>query len=233
MDQYKKSTRMLDFHVNEIQVLIQEREWDKLEENQKILESYNFVRDEIKFGYNIDDNIPASKVLSDGYGQCNTKGTLFMAILRALGIACRLHGFTIRKEVQKGAVTGIYYYLAPEQVVHSWVEVFYENQWYNLEGFILDYGYLSNLQQKFNTCKDSFCGYGVAVTKFQTPNIDWKVNHTYIQKEGIVKDFGRYDSPDDFFLKHSQQLGIVKRFFYRHLVRHHMNRNVARIRKLS
>lgn len=41
------------------------------------------VRDDIVFGYNIDDEIPASKVLADGYGQCNTKGTLFMALLRA------------------------------------------------------------------------------------------------------------------------------------------------------
>ena len=61
------------------------------------------------FGYNIDDNISASKVLADGYGQCNTKGTLFMALLRACNIPCRVHGFTIDKKLQKGAMTGIVY----------------------------------------------------------------------------------------------------------------------------
>ena len=42
-----------------------------------IRDSYNYVRDDVLFGYNIDDGISASKVLADGYGQCNTKGTLF------------------------------------------------------------------------------------------------------------------------------------------------------------
>mgnify|MGYP002241704325 CR=1 FL=1 len=48
---------------------------------------------------NVDDSIPASKVLKDGYGQCNTKGTLFMALLRACGVPCRIHGFTIDKKI--------------------------------------------------------------------------------------------------------------------------------------
>ena len=39
------------------------------------------------------------KVLADGYGQCNTKGTLFMALLRACNIPCRVHGFTIDKKI--------------------------------------------------------------------------------------------------------------------------------------
>lgn len=47
---------------------------------------YNFVRDEILFGYNADDTILASRVLAEGYGQCNTKGTLFMALLRGADI---------------------------------------------------------------------------------------------------------------------------------------------------
>ena len=68
---------------------------------------------EIAFGYNTDDMISASEVLKDGYGQCNTKGTLFMALLRAVGIRCRIHGFTIDKKLQKGAMTGIVYKLAP------------------------------------------------------------------------------------------------------------------------
>ena len=41
--------------------------------NHKIREVYSFVRNEIKFGYNKGDDIIASEVLKDGYGQCNTK----------------------------------------------------------------------------------------------------------------------------------------------------------------
>lgn len=71
---------MLDYSNLSIQELIESRGWKEIEDFERIK---NFVRDEILFGYNIDDDISASKVLSDGYGQCNTKGTLFMALLRA------------------------------------------------------------------------------------------------------------------------------------------------------
>lgn len=80
-------TPMLDYLHPSIQTLIQSRGWKKLPPFECICAIYDFIRDEILFGYNTDDSIPASKVLSDGYGQCNTKGTLFMALLRACGIS--------------------------------------------------------------------------------------------------------------------------------------------------
>lgn len=116
-------TKMLDYESQSIRQLIEEKGWKKLSEFDRIKSIYTYVRDEILIGYNIDDDIPASKVLSDGYGQCNTKGTLFMALLRACGIPCRVHGFTIDKKLQKGAMTGFVYRNAPQNVFHSWVEV--------------------------------------------------------------------------------------------------------------
>lgn len=109
MNKYLKETKMLDYSNPNIQQLIENRKWLELQEFDRLKSIYNFVRDEILFGYNIDDNIPASKVLKDGFGQCNTKGTLLMALLRACNIPCRVHGFTIDKKLQKGAMTGIVY----------------------------------------------------------------------------------------------------------------------------
>lgn len=109
MNKYLKETKMLDYSNPNIQQLIENRKWLELKEFDRLKSIYNFVRDEILFGYNIDDNIPASKVLKDGFGQCNTKGTLLMALLRACNIPCRVHGFTIDKKLQKGAMTGIVY----------------------------------------------------------------------------------------------------------------------------
>lgn len=71
MKQYLKETRMLDYSNKYIQKVIADKGWDKMADFEKIKGIYEYVRDEIKFGYNIDDSIPASKVLSDGYGQCN------------------------------------------------------------------------------------------------------------------------------------------------------------------
>lgn len=43
--------------------------------------------------------------------------------MRSCGIPCRVHGFLIDKKLQKGAMTGIVYYSAPQEILHSWVEV--------------------------------------------------------------------------------------------------------------
>lgn len=230
MDRYIQETNMLDYQNPHIQQLIQSRGWRELAAFDRIKAIYNYVRDEILFGYNIDDSIPASKVLADGYGQCNTKGTLFMALLRACNIPCRIHGFTIDKKLQRGAMTGFVYQSAPKNVLHSWVEVFFEDTWYELEAFILDIAYLTKLQQAHSDCVGSFCGYGVAVKDFQHPVIDFDRNNTYIQSEGINQDFGIYDCPDDLLKEHQQEMSVIKAFAYRNLGRHLMNRNVKKIR---
>lgn len=230
MDKYLRKTGMLDYDDTGIQSLIKARGWDKLSDFDKIGAIYNFVRDEIAFGYNTDDSIPASRVLKDGYGQCNTKGTLFMALLRGVGVPCRVHGFTIDKKLQKGAMTGFVYRNAPNDIFHSWVEVLYDNRWYELEAFILDKAYLEKLQAKNPDCSGAFCGYGVAVSNFRAPVIDWNGNDTYIQSEGINRDFGVYSSPDELLAEHHQEMSPFKAFIYRNLGRHLMNRNVKKIR---
>lgn len=231
MKKYLQETAMLDYSAPAIQRLIQSRQWNQLETFDRIKAIYNYVRDEILFGYNVDDNISAARVLSDGYGQCNTKGTLFMALLRACGIPCRVHGFTIDKKLQKGAMTGLVYKIAPRNIVHSWVEVYFEETWYELEAFILDRDYLQKLQAAYPDCTGAFCGYGVAVQDFRHPVIDFDRNNTYIQSEGIRQDFGVYDCPDDLLKEHGQEMPPVKAFAYRHLGRHLMNRNIRKIRR--
>lgn len=228
---YLRETPMLDYSSTPIQSLIAGRGWKSLDEFNRIKAIYDFVRDEILFGYNTSDKIPASRVLADGYGQCNTKGTLFMALLRAVGIPCSIHGFTIDKKLQRGAMTGIVYRSAPKNIFHSWVEILFEGQWYELEAFILDKGYLQSLQMKHQDCTGAFCGYGIAVRDFRHPVIDWNRNSTYIQSEGINQDFGVYDSPDELLIEHGQQMSMFQEFLYRHLGRHLMNRNVRQIRE--
>lgn len=231
MKQYLQETELLNYTHHMIQDLIRSRNWATLPLKEQILSVYNYVRDEVVFGYNRSDDITAAEVLQDGYGQCNTKGVLFMALLRALNIPCRMHGFTINKQLQKGAMKGWYYKLSPQEIIHSWIEVYYEDKWLNIEGFIIDLPYLTKLQQKFEQCTGSFCGYGVATDNFQSPAIFWDENDTYVQKEGIVQDFGIFDSPDEFFSLYQQKLNPLKKIIFSNVVRHLMNRNVRTIRQ--
>ncbi len=226
---YLAETAILDFRSGTIQALIAERGWSSLDPKARIGAAYDFVRNEILFGYNSDDALPASHVLADGYGQCNTKGTLLMALLRALDIPCRFHGFTIDKGLQRGVVPELVYPLAPSSIIHSWVEILIDGTWINLEGFILDQDVLSALQKTFPG-RTSLCAYGAGTDCLQAPPVEWVGTSTYIQKTGINHDFGVFDSPDDFFAKHRQLSGL-RGLLYRLIVRHWMNRRVARIRQ--
>jgi transglutaminase-like putative cysteine protease len=181
-------------HHPDIEALVARRGWRTLSPYDRIGAVYDFVRNEIAFGYNEGDELPASRVLADGIGQCNTKSTLLMALLRAVGIPCRFHGFTIDKPLQKGAITGLAYWLAPQRIIHSWVEVSLEGRWIALEGFILDAPYLASLQRRFPQAR-RFCGYGAATPDLSAPGVEWRGQDTYIQKEGIADDFGTFDSP--------------------------------------
>ncbi|HCA09388.1 transglutaminase family protein [Chryseobacterium sp.] len=230
MKNYLKETDILDYSNPSIQKLLEQRRWKDLDPVSKVKAIYNFVRDEIKFGYNVSDNIPASQVLKDGYGQCNTKASLLMTLLRAAGVPNRIHGFTIDKALQKGAITGIWYRFSPKNILHSWVEVWINEQWYFLEGVILDKPYLTKLQEQNSDCTTTFCGFGVYTDNFENPPIEWNNNNTFIQDKGINQDFGVFDTPDEFYSKHQQKLNAFKRFIFPNIVRHIMNNNVERIR---
>ena len=228
---YLVSTEMLDFESPVIQALIAEQKWRSLKPFDAIGAVYDYVRDQMAFGYNKSDTLKASNVLKDGYGQCNTKGTLLMALLRALGIECRLHGFTIFNALQKGAIPNYLFVLAPKRIIHSWVEVKLNGQWLNLEGYIIDQAYLTQVQATFAGQCQSFSGYGIATPCLAAPNVHWQGQSTYIQKEGIADDFGVYEQPDQFYEAHGTNLSGLKRWLFAYGLRHLMNMNVKRIRQ--
>lgn len=231
MEQQLASTPLLDYPHPTIQALVSSRHWRDLPPYEAIGAIYAFVKDEIAFGYNASDDIPASAVLADGYGQCNTKGTLLMALLRAVGIPCRFHGFTIFNTLQRGAIPVFLMHLAPARILHSWVEVRYQGEWLKLEGFILDKEYLQQLQRAFARPGKAFSGYAVATPDLADPKVNWCGGDTFIQREGIADDLGLYDAPDTFYAEHGANLGGIKRLAYRYALRHLINWNVGRIRR--
>lgn len=85
IDNYLKETCMLDYSNPAIQELIQKKKWKELDEFERIKGIYNFVRDDILFGYNEDDAICASKVLFDAMANVIQKGPylwLFYELVR-------------------------------------------------------------------------------------------------------------------------------------------------------
>ncbi len=227
---YLKDTRMLNYQADSIRELIKERGWEKLCEFDKIKAVYDFVRNNILFGYNRSDLLTAEEVLKDGYGQCNTKATLLMALLRGIGVSCRIHGFEVSKYFQRGATSALISALTPKTIIHAWVEVYYNEKWIALEGVITDEAYVKAVKKKYGYVKGEFKLYAIAVPELVTLDLEWKGNDTYVQKEAIVKDYGVFDTPDEFFVKHPQKWSRLKNFAYVHYGRKVMIRNVKRMR---
>lgn len=228
-DSMLAATPLLDYLHPSLQELIRTRGWMRLDEHARIGAVYAFVRDEIRFGYNRSDDLPASRVLADGLGQCNTKTTLLMALLRGAGIRCRFHGATIDKSLQRGVVNGVFYAIAPQQILHSWAEVQVGERWVRLEGVILDATYLEELRARFPGSK-AFLGYGAGTDDLQRPEVEWNGTDTAIQMTGVSEDLGVFDDPDAFYRARGVNLHGWRRVVFESVVRHVMNRNVASLR---
>ena len=222
---------MLNFDAQAITNLINEHKWNDSDDFNKIGAIYDFVQNEILLGYNKYDNLTATQVLKDGYGQCNTKATLIMALLRAVGIPCRLHGTKVTKVFQRSLMPKIMAKLAPPYIVHTWAEVYFNGEWLSLEGVITDKAYISGLQKLFPDHKGKFFDYAVAVEDFGNLQINWKGENTTVQKLAVVEDLGIFDNPDEFYKKYKQEYRGLKKFLYEKFGRKIMTKKVAKIRR--
>ena len=109
---------------------------------EKLDRLFHYVRDDIKFGFTQDgDLMKASTTIRLGKGQCNTKGTLLLALSKAVGIPARIHFSLIKKEIQRGLFTGLGYKLMPLLLSHSWIEVEVDGKWRSIHSYINDEEY--------------------------------------------------------------------------------------------
>lgn len=228
---YLESSKMLNYHDKEIQRLIECRNWRNFNEFDRIGAVYAFVQNEIPLGYNKSDRLTAVEVLRDGIGQCNTKATLLIALLRAVGIPARLHGAKVTKEFQKSLMPKAMRKLAPPRFVHTWAEVFYNDSWIALEGVITDERYIEGLKRKFPRHSGRFFDYAVAVGDFENFRLDWSGKDTFVQSLAVVEDLGIFATPDEFFAGHRQDYRGMKKFLYEAFGRKIMTKRAARIRE--
>lgn len=119
---------------------------------------HDYVRDSVLFGFSGQFwNQTASEVLRTGRGFCNTKSSLFAALLRAVGIPCRLQFVDISSQILDGILDPRALY-----VEHTYTEVFNseKNRWCRVDSYIVDIT-LADVAKKKLVQEDRVIGYGV------------------------------------------------------------------------
>jgi len=227
---YLESTPLLDFDSASIIALFEERKWREQPLSARIEAIYTMVRDEVAYGYTQHFEIPASEVLALGMGNCLTKTTLLMALLRHAGVPCRLEAAMVGRVLHRGLLKGVILHLSPSTLFHSWVRIYYHKKWIVLGGHIVDQPYVKKLQARYPDYMGSFYGYGIATLNFRNPPIVWDGEETAIQAKAIREELGIYSSPDSFFSAHPEAERRTRTLAYRLVLRPCLNRSIRRLR---
>lgn len=108
-------------------------------ERDKAIALHDYVRDNIKFGYNrFFDLSQPSQTLDLGVGHCNPQGALMVALFREVGLEAYNHFVVLPRELVQGTVSAKRYRLIPAELSHCITEVKVEGVWQNIDSYILD-----------------------------------------------------------------------------------------------
>ncbi len=230
MDTYLSSTPLLDYQNPVIAELIGTRGWNTgLSKSERISAIYAFVRDEIRFTFPERADIPASQVLADQSGNSLTKSTLFMALLRGVGIPCRMEPVLIDRSLFSGTIAKWLVKFVPKHLYHTSVSIRYRNTWVRLGGFSIDRPYIESLQKHFSQYTGSFYRYGLATLHFRNPYIVWDGVQTYNYERPRSTSAGIYSDPDSFY-RTLPRAAILCSGVRCKLIRNHANRRILAIR---
>lgn len=202
----------------------------KTGDKEKLASIFAFVRDEIRFGFPPNGDLTtASETLRLGMGQCNTKGTLFLALCKASSIPARLHFSLIDKDIQRGLFTGLAYWLMPPSLSHCWIEVRVDDQWHAIDSYINDEAFAQAGAAELARCGwdtgfSLACSGGPISTEFRLDR------ESFVQMDAVVKDQGVWDIPSRYYESshYKNRLGWFRRLMYRLLI----GRSNRRIRTL-
>lgn len=167
---------------------------------EKLQNIFLYVRDGIRFGFpSTGDLTTASETIKLKLGQCNTKGTLFLALCRAIGIPARIHYSTVDKEIQHGIFPLWAYNRFPKNISHSWVEIKYKNKWIDVDAFINDKEFY-NVGKCLLKKEDRKMGYSIACTNGES-GIELDLEDAkFVQMDAVTEDVGVYDDPGEHFV---------------------------------
>jgi len=167
-------------------------------ESEKAVALHNYVRDNIKFGFNryFDLSTP-DHTLDLGIGHCNPQGELMAALFREAHLEAYNHFVVLPKVALKGAVSSSRYWLIPSKLSHCYTEVRVEGTWCNIDSYILDSPFFKAARAKLSE-EGRTSGYGTHVES--TNKWDGKSDaFSQFDKDMMLEDHGRVDNLETYY----------------------------------
>lgn len=133
LEDLTKPTRYVDFDRKDVRAASMSAVGRATGPRDRALAIFEFVRN-IPFGFSAGfwDN-KASDVLRSRRGYCNTKSTLFVAMLRSVGVPARQQFVEIDARILHGILDP-----GTTMVDHSYVEVLLDGEWIATDAYIVD-----------------------------------------------------------------------------------------------
>jgi transglutaminase-like putative cysteine protease len=191
---------------------------DKETELEKLESLFHYVRDEIKFGFPSTaaewDTVTASHVIAAGYGYCNTKATLLVALCRATGITARVHYGWIDAQVMHGIFPFFAFPFLPKAGPHSWTEVELEGEWRPMDSYINDEPLFRAARRKLEGSGREMgyslaCSAGKCSCEFNFGEQGFVHMGAVVEDHGPWEDASIYMATDRYF-----RFNAVQRLFY-------------------
>jgi transglutaminase-like putative cysteine protease len=185
---------------------------------EKLEALFYFVRDRIPFAFPARfsdwDTVRASKVVESGFGYCNTKATLLVALCTASGIPARVHYGLIDAQIMRGIFPSFAFPFLPKAGPHSWTEVEVDGDWKPIDSYINDKTLFRASHLRLQSAGRSI-GYSLAC-------IDGKCScefnfgeRGFAQMGAVVKDRGVWEDASQFFATGEYvRFNAFQRLFY-------------------
>jgi len=228
---YLEPSYLLDYRHPTIAQLILNNGWNSNKDHDELIgQIYTFVRDEIAYGFSRHSALRASQVLAEGMGDSITKSTLFMALLRVVGVRCRFYAMTMRKVIFRGLLPKVRQTLATKNSYAALVEIHYKNRWYAIDRHVIDKPYIENILRKYPYHFGGFYGYGIATLDVNSLTQKWNNNHLNRKNRVIEEDLGHFTTPDMFFTEIPEAEKYTQSLPYKTFLRDSLNKSIQLVR---
>jgi hypothetical protein len=230
-DQMNSAVMLSDFNHPSIIEKSKELTEGKTTRLEKLEAIFYFMRDGIKFGFSSTwDELKASEVLELGFGYCNTKASLFLALCKASNIPAQIHCALINIDIIRGIFPGFAFPFLPKAGAHSWIDVEIDGEWKPIDSYINDKAFYEGALKQLKKSGRPL-GYSVSFIDGKS-SCEFNFGEKgFVHMGAVIEDHGTWDDLSEYIASEKYvRMNRMQSMSYP-MIAAISNRTIERIRK--